>query len=490
MNIVSLFSDIAEQYGGKAAIIENGGSTLYRDFWRTIVTLSNAFYAIGIREHQRAIILLPNGSEYIYCFFALLKNDSIVTPLSPDITPWELARVVQNLNPHAIISINSLLEKVESENPSIFEKKILIGCNGASSQKQPGKYRQLNELLELNSQGRVLRRETNEEPTATINYTYRGLGYPLGAMLTHANYEKGISGYIERTRMNSQHKVLSLLPLYHVFPLVGCVLAPLFCGATIIITNNYLPRAILKTIDEDKINYVTAVPVIYKLLLKNYKHHEYDLRSLTCCIIGGDYTPAETLEEIHAKLDLTPLQGYGLTECLPVICNPQSKNKLGSLGTSGRSDIAIRIVGKDGLQKETGEEGEIIIQSPTVMSGYFRLNEETQGVLNKGWLYTGDNGYLDAEGYLYFTDRKKKIAKVGGNMVDLKEVQDVLLSHPLIENATVFAVFDELWGQTIKAEVIFYGNEILPPNEVITYCKKRLTGYKVPKEIHIPVEAV
>jgi len=309
-------------------------------------------------------------------------------------------------------------------------------------------------------------------------------------MLSHENYAKGISGYIDRTGMHGDHTVLSLLPLYHVFPLLGCMLAPLFCGATIVISRNYLPRAVLKIIDDYKINYLTMVPLIYKLLLRYYKKGDYNLSSLTCCITGGDYVAASFQKEIYDKLGITLLQGYGLTECLPVICNPPVHNKFGTLGTSGRDDIAIRIADEQGCSVETGAIGEICISSPTVMSGYFRMDIETRMALSDGWLNTGDYGYLDDDGYLNFSGRKKKVAKVGGNMVDLKEVQNVLLSHPLISDASVYAVEDDLWGHSIKAEVLCHGTDSLKESDILCYCKKRLTGYKIPKEVSIPVEVV
>jgi len=174
MNLVALFSDIAAQHGAKSAILENGKIVSYQELWNSIERLAAAFYRIGIRDHNRVALILPNSSEFIYCFFALLKNNAIVCPLNPDMTPYELKNITNNLDPHVIISINTLIDKVVNESPSLLEQKILI-LQGRSSQiLQANKYYELDDLLKENTQACDIQGE--EESTVTINYTYRGLG--------------------------------------------------------------------------------------------------------------------------------------------------------------------------------------------------------------------------------------------------------------------------------------------------------------------------
>lgn len=486
MNIAGLLFEVSKEYATKTAVIENSQEITYKDLWNTIERLSAAFYKIGIREHHRVALVLPNSKEFIYCFFALLKINAIVSPLSSDLTPYELKTIFYNLNPHAIISLSIFIDKVLSEFPTLLDNKICILQGSVSKQRQSEKYYKLSDLLRDEERQQVDIR-TEMEATATINYTYRGLGYPLGAMLNHKNYVEGVVAYTENTRMSSQHRVLSLLPWSHVYPVVGCMLAPLISGATIVLLRNYMPRSILRLIVDWKINHITLVPSVYKLMLQAYRKGEFDLQSLTCNITGGSYMSLEVQETIKAAMGFDVLQGYGLTECLPVTWNRYEYNKAGTLGLPLRSDFHIKIVEDDETCKAANEIGEILVQAPTVMNGYYNRKDETSAVLKDGWLSTGDYGYLDEQGYLYFTGIKKNVVKVGGNMVDLKEVENVLLSHTFIAEATVYGKEDNLWGHVVAAEIVTHENSI-DANEVKSYCAKLLSRYKVPRIVKIEVK--
>jgi acyl-CoA synthetase (AMP-forming)/AMP-acid ligase II len=159
------------------------------------------------------------------------------------------------------------------------------------------------------------------------------------------------------------------------------------------------------------------------------------------------------------------------------------------VGLPLRKDFKIRIVNDNEVDRGVGQVGEIVINTPTLMSGYCDQENVGKDVLKDGWFYTGDYGYLDEGGYLYFTGVIKNIAKVGGNMVDLREVQNVLLSHPFISDAVVSSREDELWGHVVVAEVVPEVNGELKENDIRTFCSKRLSGHKVPKTIELSTGA-
>jgi acyl-CoA synthetase (AMP-forming)/AMP-acid ligase II len=165
------------------------------------------------------------------------------------------------------------------------------------------------------------------------------------------------------------------------------------------------------------------------------------------------------------------LQGYGLTETMPIACNPQSKNKAGSLGIPGH-EVKVKIV-----------DGEILIGGPTVMKCYYNKNGENKKYLQDGWFKTGDLGYIDEEGYIYFKGLKKDIAKVGGNNVDLNEVKSVLNSFPGAQDVRLNIVEDELWGHRIHAEIDVSSKKEVTEKEVKVFCGERIALYKIPKKI-------
>jgi long-chain acyl-CoA synthetase len=169
------------------------------------------------------------------------------------------------------------------------------------------------------------------------------------------------------------------------------------------------------------------------------------------------------------------LQGYGLTETMPITCNPHSRNKTGSLGIPGH-EVKVKIV-----------DGEILIGGPTVMKGYYNKNGENRKYLQDGWFKTGDLGYVDEEGYIYFKGLKKNIIKVGGNNVDLTEVKSVLNFFPGAQNVRLDIVEDELWGYRIHAEITVSSKKEVTDKDVKAFCSKRMALYKIPKKILISV---
>jgi long-chain acyl-CoA synthetase len=474
MNLALILREVVKKVPKKIALIEGEKEQSYAEMWARIEMLALSFYKSGVREGSRVALMLPNSFEFIHSFFALFLIEAIVSPLSPELTTYELKAIFSKLNPHAIIAASPLIGKMYDECPELLHNKTIVSQGVLYDSVRESCYN-MNELSHAVNYG--------GDRMATINYTYRGLGYPLGAMLTHANYVEGVSAYARVTGISGRHKVLSLLPLSHVFALVGCVLVPLFEGATIIILRNYLPRSIAKCIEVLKINYLTAVPSIFALLLKYADNVKRSFTSLDCCISGGAYIREALLDDVKTKICAEVLQGYGLTECLALTWAHGAHSKEKALGVPLREDFQIKIVDSNGSRTGAGEVGEIIVKAPTIMRGYYKQDEETRMVLEGGWLRTGDYGYVDAQGYLQFEGLKKDVAKVGGNMVDLLEVKGVLLSHPFISRVSIYRKEDDLWGDIVVAEVALSGAEKLTVAEVKSFCRRKLSLYKVPREV-------
>ena len=303
-------------------------------------------------------------------------------------------------------------------------------------------------------------------------------------MLTHGNYIYGAAGYIRLVAPSLDQRFLLVMPISHIFTLIGCVIVPLLRGSTIVIMKKLIPNRIFKAIEQYKIDFLVSVPTVYQVLLSNYDGERYDISSLKYGISGGSAMGLELYRELKEKMGFEVLQGYGLTETLPISCNPKSKIKPDSVGIIGRGAI-LKIVDENGCEKSIGESGEILIGGVSVMKGYFRRAKETGEVLIDGFVRTGDYGSLDKEGYLYFEKAVKKISKVGGDTVDLKEVEDVLLSHPDIMDAKLITKSDNLWGEIIEAEVGLDHNKDVSEKEIMSFCRERLASYKIPRRVRI-----
>ncbi|MDO8602561.1 MAG: class I adenylate-forming enzyme family protein [Candidatus Omnitrophota bacterium] len=470
MNLGTSLHWVSTKMKDKACLIEGAIEVSYSELWKNIETLAKGFLKIGIKENDKAVIILPNCKEFIYSFYGLARINAISVPLNTYLTSYELDKIFKDCDPKVIITTYQLYKKKIS---AISNKNILIILTDESL--EPGKdgLFELGDLLAKGGTGRLPRFSANNNQIATINYTYRGLGEAIGAVLTHGNYHHGAIGYLRLTKLVTTQRVLLITPMSHIFTLVSCVIVPLLRGATVVIMKSFIPSHIFKAIEDHKIDFVIAVPTIYISLLKNYKKGRFDISSLKYGITGGSYLSESLNKEIKEEMGIELLQGYGLTETMPIMCNPHSRNKMGSLGVAGH-EVKVKIV-----------DGEILIGGPTVMRGYYNKNGENKKYLKDGWFKTGDMGYIDEEGYVYFKGLKKDIIKVGGNNVDLTEVKNVLNSFPGARNVRLDIVGDELWGHRIHAEITGPFKKEVTDKDVKAFCSERMALYKIPKRILI-----
>lgn len=480
MNLASSLYQISKSMGDKISIIEDEKEISYKELWERIDKLGDAFLKLGIKEGDKVAIILANCKEFIFVFFAILKINAIAIPIEPVFTTYEYKEMFDESSPCAIITSSYIITKVLGYEKSLLEsrKLIIVDIDPWIKEKYPDSL-DFEDLYKMGESSKNPQIPCKDNQIASINYTYRGYGYPVGAVLSHENYFYCVNGWSET--ISDNRIFLLILPMAHVFALISAVIAPLLQGSAVIIMRSYAAREIFKAIDKYKVDYMIGVPTLYLYLMKVYDKSKYDISSLKYSISGGSFLPHKIHSLIEHKMGIKIFQGYGLTEGLIVSCNPKLKNKPGSLGLPGNG-IKVKIVTENGKEeRRIGAKGEIVISGPTVMRGFYKREKETKDVLRDGWLYTGDYGSLDEDGYLYFEGLKKNIAKVGGHSVDLKEIEKVLVSHPCISNVKVYTKKDELWGEIITAE-IFLGKKI-SEDKINKFCSDRLGVYKMPKEI-------
>lgn len=472
MNLGTSLHWVSTKMRDKVCLIEGAGEVTYSQLWDNIETLAKAFLKIGVKENDKVAVVLPNCKEFVYSFYGLARINAISVPLNTYLTPYELEKIFKDCAPGVIITTYDLYKKKIS---AISSKNIIIILIDEAPEDVRGNVFKLKNLMANAGTGILPRFSASNNQIATINYTYRGLGEPLGAVLTHGNYHHGAIGYVRLTKLVTSQRVLLITPMSHIFTLVSCVIVPLLRGATVVIMKTFIPSHIFRAIEDHRIDFLIAVPTIYISLLKNYEKGRFDISSLKYGITGGSYLSESLNKEIKEKMGIELLQGYGLTETMPITCNPHSRNKAGSLGVAGH-EVKIKIV-----------DGEILVGGPTVMKGYYNKNGENKKYLKDGWFKTGDLGYLDKDGYIYFTGLKKDIIKVGGNNVDLNEVRGVLNSFPGARDVRLTVVEDELWGHRIHAEMTVSSDKEITEREIKGFCGEKIALYKVPKKISIGI---
>ncbi|MFN8338359.1 MAG: AMP-binding protein [Saprospiraceae bacterium] len=327
-------------------------------------------------------------------------------------------------------------------------------------------------------------------PSDVIVHQYTGgtTGVSKGAMLTNENLVANmlqIRSWMQNYLVEGKEITLSPLPMYHIFAFSVNCLAMLSYGAhTILVTNARDINTVIKEFKQNRISLMTGINTLFNALLNNEAFEKLDFSSLKITV-GGGMAIQRVVAEKWKRVTGCPLtEGYGMTESSPLISvNPlDDTGKMGSIGLPVAS-TDIRIITDSGTMASFGEIGEIQCKGPQVMKGYFNQPTETATtIIDNGWLCTGDIGKMDADGFMYIVDRKKDMILVSGFNVFPNEIEDIVTMHPKVLEAAAIGVADEKSGEVVKLFIVAR-DKSLTKDEVITYCKTNLTGYKLPKYI-------
>lgn len=475
MDTISLLKNVCKRCPQKDAIIENGKKITYLEFWRKINAACKFYQKVDIKCGERILIVLPNNSNFLIYHLAALKTGAISVPLKTDYKIAEFKSILKSCQPKLLVSYDKWLY----ENNCFLEGlKSQINLASVDDIKLENNKTEFNPCYRKHSD------------LATINYSYFGDGYPKGASLSHANHIYSSGGICKHVGFKANDRFLIVLPMSHVFALSGCINTSLLRGGTIVILENYSPQAIFSAIEEYKITVLNAVPAVFEYLAKFRRKDKYNISSIRRCITGGDFMPRRLHCRFEKELKTQILQGYGLTETLPILCNPSgARNRPGTLGLPGRKDIHIKIVNEKDEDAGYDQTGEILVKSPTTMRGYYNLPHDTKRIIKGDWLYTGDLGKIDKDGFVHFCGLKKKIFNMYGNKVDPLEVKNVLLEHPSIKNANIYLdlLSDGEWiigSKRICADVFVRDEEKISSIKIRDYCKERIAAYKIPDKFN------
>jgi long-chain acyl-CoA synthetase len=325
------------------------------------------------------------------------------------------------------------------------------------------------------------------EVPALLMYTGGTTGVSKGVMLTHFNITANIlqtQEWMQRPE-EPQDRVMCVLPMFHSYGMTAALSFGLATGCACILVPKFDAKEILNLIAKQKPTSFPGVPTIYTALLHHPDFSKYDLSSIQFCVSGAAPMPIELMQKFEATSGSRIVEGYGLTETSPVThSNPLNGKRVpGSVGLP-YPDTEVRIVDLETAEDlPLGEQGEVLLRGPQVMKGYWNKPEETAAVIKDGWLYTGDIGKMDEEGYLYITDRKKDMIIAGGFNIYPREIDEVLYQHPAVLEACSVGVADEYRGETVKAFVVLKPGAAATEAEILEFCKERLAAYKRPREV-------
>jgi len=491
MNLSAQLHETAKNFAKKPAYYFMGQASTYAELDGAITKFASGLEKLGIKQGDHIALLLGNSPHFVISLYGALRLGVTVIPVNPIYTADEIGYILNNGDVKAVVALDlglPLAEKVHASLPKI-EHYIFCETNPGSLVQSEIEnltvYPKMKSFSEVVASGELAFQgpEVQDDDVAIILYTSGTTGKPKGAMLTHKNLFSNAKDVGDYLKMNNDDRVVTALPMFHVFCLTVALNAPLLSGATMLIAPKFSPKDIFALIKEHKATVFSGVPTMYNFLYQFPDGHPEDLKSLRLCISGGASLPVALLKNFEKKFNVLVSEGYGLSEASPVTCfNPLDRpRKPGSIGTSILR-VENKIVDELGEDVPVGGVGELIVRGPNVMRGYYKMPEETAATIRNGWLHTGDMARMDEDGYFYIVDRKKDLILVGGYNVYPREVEEVIYNHPDVVEVAVLGVPDPNQGEAVNAYVVSKNPE-LNKEQVLEYCKEHLAKYKVPTTI-------
>ncbi len=486
--------DILEEsyrlYYSKLAIIDynNNNKYQYSDLERRASRIAKFLEENGVKSRDRIAYLLTNRVECIDLFMASSKLGTILVPLNWRLTRYELGYVLKNIKPRVLVYESTFRESAIEASKDLSDT-IKIVLDEEPKNNEHG-YEEA-----LKSSSFQIKREVLFEEPRMILYTGGTTGFPKGAIISYRQILFNIMSEIITWRLKENHKTIVLLPLFHTGGWNLLTLPLLAIGGMLYMTRRFDPKSFLEIIESEKHPFVImGVPTIYYMISKEERFEDTSFENVEWMISGGAAIDKKIMERFWDK-GVKLAQGYGITEggpnnlTMPIhdLSLDEIKKKWRSVGKPFAFN-KIMIVDEEGKELGPNEYGEIVICGPIVFSGYWENLEETANILRDGCIYTGDIGFYDEEGYFYIVDRKKDIIKSGGEQIYPREIEDLVLQHPLIEDCAVIPVSDEKWGEVPKLVVKIKTGSIITKENILRFLENKVAKYKMPKYIAIATE--
>ena len=505
--ITALFDEAVRTYADKVCMSFRGKAYRYRDVGRTVDRAAKGLQALGVGRGVKVGLLLPNCPYAVFCFHAVLKAGGTVVNINPLYSKYEIARQIEDSGCRLLFTLDAkaLYEKVEgliSDKSPLetlivcpmremlrFTEKMMFGffkAGEVAAIVEDERHIPFARLLDNDGHPKTPEIDPSSE-VAVLQYTGGTTGHPKGAQLTHANLYANVAQIAQWAPevARGREKSLAVLPLFHSFGMTAVMNLSLWLGAEMVLQPKFSTGDVLDAIDREKVSILIGVPTMFSALIAARDIKDHDLSSLKVCISGGAPMPGPVQTRFEELSGCKLLEGYGLSEASPVCTiNPLSGGKPGSVGLPLPGTV-IEIVALDDPDRVLGpnERGEICISGPQVMAGYANRARENVDIFRGTRLHTGDVGYLDEDGYLTIVDRIKDLILSGGFNVYPRQVEDVILEHPAVEEVAVCGIADPHRGEIVKAFVKIRDGATVTAGELRSFCKERLAPFQTPREI-------
>ncbi len=505
--LYALLDDTVDRFPQNPFLDFLGKKYSYGEIGDMVRRAAAGFQKLGVGKGVKVGLFLPNCPQFVISYFGVLKAGGTVVNYSPLYAEDQLMHQIEDSQTDIMVTLNleALYPKMKAMLEQTRVKTLVIGnmpevlpfpksllfplFKRADVADVTDDSRHVAFAQLLNNDGAF------ETPTidaasdiAVLQYTGGTTGVSKGAMLSHANlYANTVQGarWFEGLEMG-QERMMGVLPFFHVFAMTVVMNLSIYCGAEIIMHPRFELEPVLKDLSKKRPTLFPGVPTMYTAINHHPDLASYDLTSIKFCLSGGAPLPVEVKQRFEELTGASLREGYGLTESSPIACaNPiKGVSKEGSVGLPVPGTSIIISDREDPAKiMPQGEDGEICIQGPQVMVGYWGRPEDTAEVIVEGRLRTGDVGYMDEQGYTFIIDRMKDLILVGGFNVYPRHVEEGVYQHPAVEECTVIGVDDDYRGQSVKAFVKLKEGHSLNSEELLSFLQDKLGKHEMPRHI-------
>ncbi|MFZ5631428.1 MAG: class I adenylate-forming enzyme family protein [Bacillota bacterium] len=477
----------ARRRPAKEALVEYRGgerrSLTFQQLNEACNRFARAVRSLGLGKGDRVAAICLNSTEFVISIYGLAKGGFVLVPVNPGLSPQEIAYVLNHCEARVLIvddAFAPMIGKYLEHFPNI---KHYISLPVSGQQVEP--FVDFNRFIDGIDGSEIEDVVIEDRDILQIMYTSGTTAMPKGVLISNLNvYATALQNTIE-LQINPDSVVTTMMPIFHCAQhtlLTTCLLA----GAGSVVMRGFDPEGVMKVVQAEKVTWLFALPMMYRYMLDHPSFNDYDLSSLQICLYAMTPMDRRTLEDARKKIKAAFILGTGQTEAYPATnyYNPDwYPEKEGNIWGMSSPSYDTAVMDDEGNILPPGQVGEIVWRGPGVMEGYFKDEAATEAARKFGWHHSGDQGYIDEDGMLFFVDRKKDMIKTGGENVPSIKVETVILAHPQVEAAAVIGLPHPHWAEAVTAVVVPKKGSGLTEEDVINWCKKELGGFQVPKSV-------
>ena len=489
LEFYNLIRDHAEKTPDQPAIIDGESTITYKQLLKQVESFSGGLSRLQLTSQSKLGLLCLNQKEYLVALMGAFLKGITVIPYNFLLQPEDLIYITKDAGIDSIVVDSAFIKPETIPFLQTFKNKIVVGPTDLM--KLGGNALAYENFLNNACRSKAkLRHDRTGSIPDVILYTSGTTAKPKGVMLDESQFYSNSRDTLTHIPISSDDRVIVALPLFHSFGNIMALMV-FMAGGTLILLKQFAPKSILQSIEKHKATILPLVPTIYSFLVDLSARNDYDVSSLKHCISGGAALPRALLEKVEETLNVSVIEGYGLTETSPVIAVNTFKGGSfpGSVGPIV-PNLEVKIIDETGKEKLSEEVGEILVRGKTVMQGYWNLPKETaKTITSDGWLKTGDLGHLDKKNFLFISAGRKKdlIIRAGENVSPLA-IENALMNHPAIAEVAAIGVDDKRTGERVKVCIALRPEATTTESELKSFCRKNLPAFMVPDYFQVMEE--